>query len=116
MTGMSYGNILSEMGFGAYSPATQFLMTPLFEDLLRVQAIDLNDMIRKSQYSFSISNNVVRFTPIFTKEATIWFDYMVVDDKSSGSALLQSGSENSLVSDFSNIPYNNIQYKDKYLV
>jgi hypothetical protein len=35
---------------------------------------------------------------------------MVVDDKSSGNALLQSGSENSTVSDFSNIPYDNIQY------
>ena len=32
MTGMSYSNVLSEMGFGAYSPATQFLMCPIFED------------------------------------------------------------------------------------
>src|ERR1039458_3702230 len=35
MTGMSYSNVLNEMGFGAYSPAVQFLMTPIFEDLLR---------------------------------------------------------------------------------
>jgi len=41
MTGMSYSNILSELGFGAYSPAVQFLMTPIFEDLLRMQAIEL---------------------------------------------------------------------------
>jgi hypothetical protein len=42
----------------------------------------------------------------------VWFDYVVVDDKSSGDALLQSGSENSTVSDFSNIPYDNIQYQN----
>jgi hypothetical protein len=111
-TGLGLTNLMSEFGFDGYSPPVTFVMMPAYEDLLRIQAIEINDMIRKSQYSFSISNNVVRFTPIFTKEATIWFDYMVVDDKSSGSALLQSGSENSLVSDFSNIPYNNIQYKN----
>jgi len=47
MTGMSYSNILQELGFGAYSPAVQFLMTPIFEDLLRIQAIEFNDMVRK---------------------------------------------------------------------
>lgn len=111
-TGLGLTNLMSEFGFDGYSPPVTFVMMPAYEDLLRIQAIEINDMIRKSQYSFSVSNNVVRFTPIFTKEQTIWFDYMVVDDKLSGNALLQSGSENSSVSDFSNIPYNNIQYKN----
>jgi hypothetical protein len=111
-TGLGLTNLMSEFGFDGYSPPVTFVMMPAYEDLLRIQAIEVNDMIRKSQYSFQISNNVVRFTPIFTKETTIWFDYMVVDDKTSGIALLQSGSENSSVSDFSNIPYNNIQYKN----
>jgi len=111
-TGLGLTNLMSEFGFDGYSPPVTFVMMPAYEDLLRIQAIEVNDMIRKSQYSFQISNNIVRFTPIFTKETTIWFDYMVVDDKSSGNALLQSGSENSSVSDFSNIPYNNIQYKN----
>ena len=47
MTGMSYSNIFQEMGFDGYSPATQFLMTPIFEDLLRVQAIEFNDVDKK---------------------------------------------------------------------
>ena len=111
-TGLGLTNLMSEFGFDGYSPPVTFVMMPAYEDLLRIQAIEVNDMIRKSQYSFQISNNVVRFSPIFTKETTIWFDYMVVDDKTSGAALLQSGSENSSVSDFSNIPYNNIQYKN----
>lgn len=111
-TGLGLTNLMSEFGFDGYSPPVTFVMMPAYEDLLRIQAIEVNDMIRKSQYSFSISNNVVRFTPIFTKDTTIWFDYMVVDDKSSLSASLQSGSENSVVSDFSNIPYDNIQYRN----
>jgi hypothetical protein len=111
-TGLGLTNLMSEFGFDGYSPPVTFVMMPAYEDLLRIQAIEINDMIRKSQYSFSVSNNVVRFAPIFTKDTIVWFDYMVVDEKQSGSALLQSGSENSSVSDFSNIPYNNIQYKN----
>jgi hypothetical protein len=111
-TGLGLTNLMSEFGFDGYSPPVTFVMMPAFEDLLRIQAIEVNDMIRKSQYSFSVSNNIIRFTPIFTKDTTIWFDYVVVDDKQSGNALLQSGSENSAVSDLSNIPYDNIQYKN----
>lgn len=111
-TGLGLTNLMGEFGFDGFSPPVTFVMMPAYEDLLRIQAIEINDMIRKSQYSFSISNNVVRFTPIFKKDETVWFDYVVVDDKSSGDALLQSGSENSTVSDFSNIPYDNIQYQN----
>jgi hypothetical protein len=109
-TGLGLTNLMSEFGFDGYSPPVTFVMMPAYEDLLRIQAIEINDMIRKSQYSFMVSNNVVRFTPIFKADATIWFDYMVVDHKTGISSMLQSGSENSVVSDFSNIPYENIQY------
>ena len=66
MTGMSYSNVMNEMGFGAYSPAVQFLMTPIFEDLLRGQAIQFNDMVRKSAYSFELVNNKLKLFPIPT--------------------------------------------------
>jgi len=111
-TGLGLTNLMSEFGFDGYSPPVTFVMMPAYEDLLRIQAIEVNDMIRKSQYSFTVANNVVHFQPIFTKPTTIWFDYMVVDDKMSGTALLQSGSENYNVSDFSNVPYDNIEYKN----
>ena len=114
-TGLGLTNLMSEFGFDGYSPPVTFVMMPAYEDLLRIQAIEINDMIRKSQYSFRVSNNVVEFSPIFKADAIVYFDYMVVQDKSGGAdgtALLQSGSENSVVSDFSNIPYNNIQYQN----
>jgi hypothetical protein len=109
-TGLGLTNLMSEFGFDGYSPPVTFVMMPAYEDLLRIQAIEINDMIRKSQYSFMVSNNVVRFTPIFKADAAVWFDYMVVDDKTGEASMLTSGSENSVVSDFSNIPYENIQY------
>jgi hypothetical protein len=111
-TGLGLTNLMSEFGFDGYSPPVTFVMMPAYEDILRIQAIEVNDMIRKSQYSFSVFDNKVHFTPIFKTDSVVWFDYMVVDDKQAGSALLQSGSANSIVSDFSNVPYNNIQYQN----
>ncbi len=35
-------------------------MTPIFEDLLRGQAIEFNDMVRKSAYSFEVVNNKLK--------------------------------------------------------
>ena len=113
MTGMSYANVMNEMGFGAYSPATQFLMTPIFEDLLRGQAIEFNDTVRKSAYSFEIVNNKLKIFPIPGAGFNIYFNYIVANDRISGSiATSPSGSSytGSYVSDYANIPYQNIPY------
>ena len=105
MTGMSYSNVLNELGFGAYSPAVQFLMTPIFEDLLRGQAIQFNDMVRKSAYSFELVNNKLKLFPIPTYGFKVYFNYMLRNDRSKGE-LGGSGT----VADYANIPYNNIVY------
>jgi hypothetical protein len=113
MTGMSYSNVMNELGFGAYSPATQFLMTPIFEDLLRGQAIEFNDMVRKSAYSFELVNNKLKIFPIPGSGFNIYFNYILTDDRYSGSVVMpQSGSSytGSYVSDYANIPYQNIPY------
>jgi hypothetical protein len=116
-TGLGLTNLMSEFGFDGYSPPVTFVMMPAYEDLLRIQAIEVNDMIRKSQYSFYIANNKITFTPIFTKDTTIWVDYYVVDDKLNGSlgngvggAIQSISGSSGRVADLSNIPYDNIQY------
>jgi len=109
MTGMSYSNVMNEMGFGAYSPAVQFLMTPIFEDLLRGQAIEFNDMVRKSAYSFELVNNKLKLFPIPTFSFKVYFNYMVRNDRLSGS-LANNNNPSGSVADYANIPYNNITY------
>jgi len=34
------------------APGIRYMMIPVFEDLLRMQAIELNDQIRRSGYGF----------------------------------------------------------------
>ncbi len=105
-TGLGLTNLMAEFGFDGYSPPVTFVMMPAYEDLLRIQAIEINDMIRKSQYGFEVSNNIIKFQPIFTQDKAIFFDYMVVDDKQANT--FQSGSD--VGSDLSNVPYTHISY------
>ena len=113
MTGMSYSNILNEMGFAGYSPATQFLMTPIFEDLLRMQAIEFNDLVRKSAFSFEIVNNKLKLFPIPTYDQNVYIDYIVVSERNSqvftnGNAEFTGTFDE--IGDYSNVPYEVIPY------
>lgn len=109
MTGMSYSNVLGELGFGGYSPATQFLMTPIFEDLERIQAIDFNDMVRKSAFGFEIyGNNLMRIFPIPNYDFKIYIEYYVESDKDITN--FTSGSRYQYISDPSDIPYEYCTY------
>jgi hypothetical protein len=103
-------NLMDEFGFGQYSPAAQFLLMPLYEDILRIQAIEFNDTIRKSQHSFNIVNNKLQIFPIPTSAtpAKIYFEYISRDEFEHNSQTIQADS----LSDYSDIPYDFIQYSN----
>ena len=101
-------NLMSELGFGNFSPAAQFLMMPLYEDVLRMQQIEFNDHIRKSAHSFNIVDNKLEIFPIPTTGTVgrVYFEYMSRDEFEHDSQTIQSDS----LSDYSDIPYDFIQY------
>jgi hypothetical protein len=101
-------NLISELGFGNYSPAAQFLMMPIYEDVLRMQQIEFNDHIRKSAHTFNIVNNVLEVFPMPTNDTVkkVYFDYMSRDEFEHDSQTIQADS----LSDYSDIPYDFIQY------
>ncbi len=104
-------NLMSELGFGNYSPAAQFLMMPLYEDVLRMQHIEFNDHIRKSAHTFNIVDNTLEIFPIPTSvrgPQRIYFDYMSRDEFEHDSQTIQADS----LSDYSDIPYDFIQYSN----
>ena len=100
-------NLLDSFGWGNYSPAIQFLLMPMYADLLRIQGIELNDQIRKSAYSFELVNNKLRIFPKPTEAYTLHFKYLVKDDR--GNPL--KGSSVGRVSDISNAPYDNMEFR-----
>ena len=109
-TGYGTINMIQGFGFGDYSPAVSFTLMPIFEDLLRVQAIEMNDSIRKSAYSFSLVNNKLRIFPDPGEDARLYFDYVVTSERDDPLFTEYSGSAN-VISDFSNVPYDNMEYK-----
>ena len=109
----SYDNIelLDSFGMGNVSPAVSYILRPISYDLGRANAIETNDLIRKSAYSFELINNKMRVFPKpGSKDAgdKIYFHYYVKEDKQ-GVARTYT---NSKVSDPSNIPYKFITYED----
>ena len=113
-TGLGSQNMLDSMGFGSMSPAVSFMMMPMHADLLRLQAIEFNDQIRKSHFSFDIHGDNLRIYPIPGTQGsmatqyfgTVWFEFLFEEQKANdallfGNTALMPG----LVSDASNIPY-----------
>jgi len=109
-TGLGYQNMLDGFGWGGMSPAITFTMMPVYADLLRTQAIELNDQIRKSAYTFELRNNKIRIFPNPTTSYKLWFEYVLKGDKDNP---LQTrfGETSDRVSDYSNVPYDNMEYQ-----
>ena len=99
--------MLDTFGFGAYSTGVSFMLMPMYADLLRVQAIEFNDMMRKSAYSFEIINNKLRIFPVPTKNFKLWIEYLIKEERSNP-LKYPTGS----VSDMSNAPYDFMNYKN----
>ena len=108
-TGAGTMNLLDQFGFGNYSPAVTFLMMPVYADMLRLQAIELNDQIRKSAYSFQLRNNKLRIFPRPDSSYKLHFEYVVRSERDNALITEYSGSSD-VISDFSNVPYDNMKF------
>jgi hypothetical protein len=110
VSGQGTLNLIDEFGFGSFSPAAQFVLMPIFEDLLRIQQIEFNDQIRKSAHTFNIVDNKLTIfpRPAASTIKELWIDYYVRKDFIENSVGVQSD----VVADYSNVGYDFIQYSD----
>ena len=103
--------MLDGFGMGNVAPAVSFILRPISYDIARAQAIETNDLVRKSAYSFELQNNQLRIFPRPTDSDSgdkIYFQYYVKNEKSSTTRTWT----NSKVSDPSNAPYKFITYQE----
>ena len=106
-TGVGAENSTGGFGFGNATPATDFLMMPLNFDLQRIQAIELNDQIRRSNYSFDLVNNNLKVFPIPNESGNkLWFRYIKQSERIANSIDTSGGTINNV----SNVPYTNPTY------
>lgn len=105
-TGTGIQSLMDAFDFGSYSPGVNFLLMPASYDMLKVQAIEFNDQIRRSAYSFELVNNKLKLFPIPTRSGKVFFEYYKNSEKSAA----VRKSETNLITNVGEVPYDNVQY------
>ena len=105
-TGTGIQSLMDAFDFGSYSPGVNFLLMPASYDMLKVQAIEFNDQIRRSAYSFEVVNNQLKLFPIPTRTGTMTFEYYKTTEKNSA----VKNSASNLITNVGEVPYDNVEY------
>ncbi len=108
-TGTGIQSLLESFGFGQMSPGINFLLMPIFFDVMKVQAIEFNDQIRKAAYSFNLVNNQLKIFPIPTANVdgySMFFEYVKIDERNN----VITQTSGSYITNVSNVPYANPNY------
>ena len=106
-TGTGIQSLMETFGFGNFSPGVNFMLMPTYYDALKIQAIELNDQIRKSAYSFELQgNDVLKLFPIPRRAEKLYFEYVVKAERNNP---VRNNATN-LITNVSNVPYTNIEY------
>ena len=108
-TGVGMQGMMDSFGFGSSSPAINFMLMPMNFDLQKIQAIELNDTIRRSQYTFELKNNQLKIFPIPIDRniQKLCFEYVKLDEVNQP-YYDRNGRE--IITNASNVPYQNPNY------
>lgn len=106
-TGTGIQSLMDAFEFGAYSPGVNFLLMPASYDILKTQAIEFNDQIRKSTFTFELVNNQLKIFPIPSVSGSLIFEYYKLDDKSA----INFNNSPGLITNVAEVPYNNPTYE-----
>ena len=111
-TGVGMMQMLDSFGWGSYSPAINFMLMPVNYDLQKIQAIEFNDQIRKSQFTFELVNNQLRIFPIPQGLKYMRFEYVKLDEKNNPYV---DRNGRSIITNSSNVMYVNTIFGDETL-
>ena len=105
-TGTGIQSLMDAFDFGSYSPGINFLLMPAYYDMLKVQAIEFNDQIRRSSYSFELVNNQLTLFPVPRERLAVRIDYFKRSERTGA----VSGSGAGLITNVGEVPYDNPTY------
>ena len=106
-TGTGIQSLMQAFGFGNYSPGVNFMLMPMYFDVLKLQAIELNDAIRKSAYHFDVEDNrYLKLFPIPERDYTLHYEYQLKSVANNPVKDTTGG-----ITNMSNVPYTNPTYK-----
>jgi hypothetical protein len=108
---INYQGATENFGWASYSPGLNFVLFPIYWDIARIQEIEMSNIVRRSVYSFSITNNKLTIFPWPDKDGiVVWIDYAKESELNSISKNSPFSGSLGLVTNPSNVPYANITY------
>jgi hypothetical protein len=110
-TGTGVQGLLETFGFGSYSPGINFMLMPVYWDIQKIQAIEFNDQVRKSAFSFDLVDNQLRIFPVpgdMYEGHRLWFRYVKKIEKNKPTV----DTVRNVVSDVMRVPYRNPIYSN----
>ena len=107
-TGTGMMNMMDNFGWGNYSPAINFMLMPRSFDIQKIQAIELSDTVRRSQFSFELINNNLRIFPIPKHAGNLHIQYIKLSERNDPISKYPKGQFN--VTNVSNVNYCNPNY------
>jgi hypothetical protein len=108
---INYQGATENFGWASYSPGLNFVLFPIYWDISRIQEVEMSNAVRRSFYSFAITNNKLTIFPFPDKDGiVIWIDYAKKSELSSTTGNSPYGTNPGLVTNPSNVPYGSISY------
>ena len=108
---INYQGATENFGWASYSPGLNFVLFPIYWDVARIQEIEMSNIVRRSMYSFQITNNTLTIFPFPDSEGlVVWIDYAKRSEVSSITGNSPYGTNAGLISNPSKVPYANITY------
>ena len=97
----------NQFSFESFTPETIFYLLPVWEDILRGMQFETSNRVRRSQFSYMVTNNVIRMYPTPTNATRIHFTYWLPKDPYNPD---YDDQQIDGVANVSNVPFSNIEY------
>jgi len=109
---INYQGATENFGWASYSPGLNFTLFPVYWDIQRIQEIEMSNQVRRSFFSFEVTNNKLTILPRpETNDMIMWIKYSKKSDFSDPTKNSPYGTNTGLVSNPSNVPYGTITYR-----
>ena len=108
---INYQGATENFGWASYSPGLNFVLFPIYWDIARIQEIEMSNYVRRSMYSFQLTNNKLTIFPWPDKDGiVVWIDYAKQSEVKSITGNSPYGTDPGLIANPALAPYSTITY------
>jgi hypothetical protein len=107
-------NLMSaEFKYESFNNESVYYMQPIFADILRGGMLETNDRVRRSNHSYHIVGDRIRFLPKPSVNLKVWIEYTVAMDPTNPDFALANGDPSVTgINSIHNVPFTDIRYDD----